>query len=383
VNLPKSFPPEGRQFEDPRTGARIRQLTDWRAHSYHLYFTHLDRWDDGRRMLIGSERHNAPNLYSVELDSGELTRLTDFGPHDEPGLITAFANPRRDEAYLTLNGAKLLAVDLPKARTRVLYTAPDGYRLAMHSCTADGQTVCIATNQDLAGRIRMDLGHGYIGFREYWAARPHCQIVAVPVDGGPARVVHEEDRWLTHVNTSPTLPNVLTFCHEGPWEVVEQRMWALELSSGTARPLRPQESGEAIGHEYWFADGERVGYHGRVAGRGPRYGWVRYDGSDGVEYDFPAGSTHFHSRDETLIVGDGSRTEPRLLLWRLGPDGYEPPRVLAEHRGSFHTQVLHVHPRLVQDADGELRVVYTADTNGYGNVFIADVGDVGALPAAS
>ena len=343
-------PPEGATFQDPLSGANVRQLTDWRAHSHHLYFTNSGLWDAGRRLVFASHRNNRVNLYSVELATGEITQLTDFAPADDPKLLTAFVNPVRDEAYFTWDG-QVVALDLRSFRRRVLYRVPDGWRGTSLSCTADGRLVCLAVCEDLSDRIRTDFLHGYVGFAEYSAARPLCRIVAIPTDDGEARTVDEEKFWLNRVNTSPTLADVLTFCHEGPWNKVEQRMWVLDIPSGNARPLRKQSPGERIGHEYWFADGRRVGYHGSKDGM-HRFGMIEWDGGGLREWGFPHGSTHFHSIDETLVVGDGGRDRPFVLLWRLRDGRYEGPRILAEHRGSFHVQILHVHPRMFQGLDG-------------------------------
>jgi oligogalacturonide lyase len=375
----RTFPMEMRTFSDPQTGTKITQLTRHHAHSHHLYFTNSGLWDQGRRLLIASHRGDCENLFSIELATGALRQLTDSGPQDRPRLQGTFVNPCRDEAYFVHGGA-LQAVDLRGGGLRELYRQPDGYNARSFSCTADGRLICMAVCEDLSGRIRMDLGHGYVGFAEYSAARPHCRIVAIPTDGGEARVLFEEQFWLNHVNTSPGLANVLTFCHEGPWKQVDQRMWTLDVATGQVQPLRPQKPAETIGHEYWFADGRHVGYHGTDVDGVHLFGVIAHDGSGCREWPFPHGSFHFHSIDERLIVGDGHRETPHLLLWRLTDGAYEGPRVLLTHRGSWHVQFLHVHPRMFADADGRVRIVYTADPQGYGNVYVAEVGDFDALP---
>ncbi|MHC4718225.1 MAG: oligogalacturonate lyase family protein [Planctomycetota bacterium] len=379
MGIGTTTPAEGTTRRDPETGVRIRQVTDWQGHSHHLYFTNSGLWDDGRQLLFGSHRHNARNFYSVELATGEITQLTDFGPDRVPHLQRGFVNPVRDEAYFTI-GKEVWALGLRDGGLRRLYEGREGYNSGNLSCTADGLTVCHALHQDLSDRIRMDTGHGYIGFAEYSAARPHCQIVAIPVDGGDVRVIHEEQFWLSHINTSPTLPDVLTFCHEGPWRTIDQRMWTLSVSTGQVRPLRRQEPGETIGHEYWFADGQRVGYHGRNTRSVEIFGSVNADDTDRREFEFPHGSTHFHSMDEELIVGDGTRQKPHLLLWKLVDGRYAGARQLLTHRGSWHVQFLHVHPRMFADGDGGVRIVYTADPRGYGNVYIAEVPEFESLP---
>ena len=157
---------------------------------------------------------------------------------------------------------------------------------------------------------------------------------------------------------------------------MEQRIWGLNIDTGECWPIRPQVPEEAIGHEYWMADGEHIGYHGRTP-QGPVYGSIRYDNRDRVEAPFPYGSTHFHSVGLRLIVGDGGRDNPYLLLWRMVDGAFQGPKVLAWHRGSFHTQRVHVHPTF--NAEGT-QVAYTADPQGYGQVFLVDIPEWDALP---
>ena len=372
--------PEGKTFQDHRTKTTIHQLTSYRCHNHHPYFTNRGLWDGGLRLLIDSHRYNASNFFSIELATGELTQLTDFDPAGGEGTGSAFLSPVRDEAYFCC-GREVRALELPTGVQRTLWETPEGMRRGNLSCTADGKTVCLRLMEDMRSKIHMDLKHGYVGMEAQWAAHPHCQIVAIPTDGGAPRVLHEDNYWLGHVNTSPTLPEMLTFCHEGPWMKVEQRIWTLNVATGEVRPLREQVPGERIGHEYWFTDGERIGYHGRNVDGVEIFGLTRWDDTGRREFDFPYGSYHFHSMDETLIVGDGMPDTPQLLLWRLRDDGtYDGPRRLLTHRGSFHSQFVHPHPHMFRDVDGKVKVVYTADPRGYGHVFIAEVGEFESLP---
>ena len=61
VNAGRKWPAEWREYADPVSGARVRQLTDHRGHSCHLYFTNPGWHDGGRRLLFGSDRHNRCN----------------------------------------------------------------------------------------------------------------------------------------------------------------------------------------------------------------------------------------------------------------------------------------------------------------------------------
>ena len=73
------FPAEWRSFTADRTGIEVRQLTNYKGHSYHLYFTNPGWYDGGRKLLFASDRCNATNLFSLELASGETVTLATCG----------------------------------------------------------------------------------------------------------------------------------------------------------------------------------------------------------------------------------------------------------------------------------------------------------------
>lgn len=73
----------------------------------------------------------------------------------------------------------------------------------------------------------------------------------VTVDGSGADSVWKENYWVGHVNTSPTQPHLLTFCHEGPWDLVDNRIWGFNMEPGDVWQIRPREEEyERVGHEY-------------------------------------------------------------------------------------------------------------------------------------
>ncbi|HLU09192.1 MAG TPA: oligogalacturonate lyase family protein [Oceanobacillus sp.] len=371
----EKFKPEWRTFVDSQTGVEIRQLTNYKAHSHHLYFTNSG-WYDGK-LIFGSDRCNRTNLFSLDLASGEITQLTDLDPADADFLFTSL-NPCRPEAYFW-HERTLVALDLTTFEERRLYRLPDGYAFNMTSVTADGKYVCTGIYEDLSARFKVDLLHGYVGFAEYWEAMPHSQILKISTEDGSAEVVFEENYWIGHANASPTQPSIATYCHEGPWYKVDHRIWGVNLDNGEVWKIRPPLDGEPVGHEYWLADGEHIGYHGRYKNGDPFYGSIRYDNTERVEAAFPSDSSHFQSNTLDLIVGDGSREKPQLLLWRFRDGRFEGPRVVLTHRGTFQVQQLHVHPRFSPDGK---QILFTSDLSGYGQLYLVETPEFDTLPEA-
>jgi len=244
----------------------------------------------------------------------------------------------------------------------------------MTNCSADGKYVYFGTWEDLSHLFEVDLLRGYVGFNETWEAMPHSKIIRVATDGSGGEAVFEEKYWIGHVNTSPTRSNLITFCHEGPWEKVDNRIWCMNVESGEVWKIRPRtHEGEKVGHEYWYADGETIGYHGTKADRSAFLGHIHYDNTDQVEVNFSSHTGHIHSNDENLIVGDGGGV---IKLWKWNGETYDGPRILCEHRSSLQTQHSHPHPRF--SSDGK-EVLYTSDITGYCNIYLVDIPEFESL----
>jgi oligogalacturonide lyase len=116
------------------------------------------------------------------------------------------------------------------------------------------------------------------------------------------------------------------------------------------------------------------------------FGHIRWDNEEWVEDHFPFHSTHFHSLDETLIVGDGtaafvftseSKARPYIQLFKWDGERYVGPKILAYHRSTFNNQHAHCHPRFTPDGKA---VLYTSDLTAYSNIYLVEVGEFDELP---
>ncbi|WP_114575922.1 oligogalacturonate lyase family protein [Saliphagus sp. LR7] len=376
-------PAEWSEYDDPETGATVTRLTDTAdSGNWHLYFTE-NGWDDGgRRLLIRSDRTGSRQLHSVDLETGEITQLTDL-PHPIDGVT------RAGERALFWCGDRLAVLKLDSLRVRELYERPEGYGGSHTAGTADGERVVVAIAAETEFNREFENRGAWIKAR--MDANPHSQIISVPIAGGEPTVHVEDERWLNHVNASPTRPDLVTYCEEGPWEAVD-RIRVLDLASGEQWRARPTDEGEAVGHEYWLADGEHVGYHGWRGTRDepdPFFGRVRYDGTDRREWPAPDLYTHVHSNGPERVVCDGThRGAPFDLLWERreedGGDGrseeYTGPWKLAHH-GWESDDDAHPHSRLSPD---DSQVVFDAsedDADAGSDVYLVEVpDDVTELP---
>ena len=93
-----------------------------------------------------------------------------------------------------------------------------------------------------------------------WAAGTPKRIFTVNVKTGEFKVLHRENDWTNHLQCSPTDPQQILFCHEGPWHWVD-RTWTIRADGGPARLLHERTMNMEIeGHEFFSQDGSRVWY---------------------------------------------------------------------------------------------------------------------------
>ena len=69
MSIGRILPSETVEVRDPLSGIALRQLTNYRAHSHHFYFTNPGWYDGGKRLLVASDRDNRTNLFGLDLDS--------------------------------------------------------------------------------------------------------------------------------------------------------------------------------------------------------------------------------------------------------------------------------------------------------------------------
>jgi len=380
----RNFPTEDETYTDPATGATVRRLTSYPdADDHHLYFTEDGWYDDGRRLLFRSDRAGDRQLFSIDLESGLITQVTDVADFRGGTSIDHDANA----AYARVGDA-VVRFDLDRLTfTDVVYESPDGYNLGDLDVNADGSALYLAVGEDV------DVPRDDDWFDAMVEAKPHTQILRVPVDGGESEVLTETSRWASsHVNASPTRPELFMYAEEGPWAVVENRIWTVNAETGETWQIRDVPEAGGVGHEYWMQDGERVGYHGslddpqgrdRVDQPDPFMGSARYDDTDRREMDLPQSVyalTHTHANASEMHVCDGSFTDPPYSLlyrWDEFTESYAGPRKLATvdwREGSPHP-----HSRF--SPDGEQVLFDSARYDGSSNLYLVDVPAFEDLPA--
>ena len=148
------------------------------------------------------------------------------------------------------------------------------------------------------------------------AARIPVVLFTVRLEPGPngekpgaMKILLHSTDWIGHMLFSPTDPNLLMYCHEGPWQKVD-RIWMIH-SDGTDNQLIHKRTMlmEIAGHEFWGLDGRTIWYDWQFP-KGEDFFLASYDletkRRQAYHMQRNEWSIHFNlTKDLDLFTGDG------------------------------------------------------------------------------
>jgi oligogalacturonide lyase len=369
---------------DPDTGALVTRLTPLDVTCHRNYFYQKCFTNDGGRLLFGAELGPGRdwNYHLLDLQTQQAVQLT-----DQPGENTfgGFLSPDDRHLYFVRAERLLVRLSLDTLEEAVIYSVPDdwvgyGTWVANSACT---RMVGIEIRRSDWFPLS-----DWQKFREMFFARPRCRMIRIDLRSGAREVIHEIDGWLGHPQYRPFDDDTVAFCHEGPHDLIDARMWFCREDGTQVRCGKEHEEGESCTHEFWVPDGSAMIYVSYLKGHKER--WIcSLDPVTLVHRRLTAMPPCSHlmsNHDGSLIVGDGCatpadvddtggyqvRNDPYLHLFDLKA-GTE--RSVARHDSSWRVykgnrQVTHPHPSFTPD---EKQVLYTSDHEGEPALYLASL----------
>jgi oligogalacturonide lyase len=233
-----------------------------------VFFTELD-----------PETHSNA-LYKADMYSGEVTKVTQLA---------------RGESIITINADETLAAG----------TMNDG--AAVYNSAAPPGPL----DEGAAGVTQRE-SKGQMMERRL-ASRQPLILYAIDLrpgpDNGKMKILLHSTDWINHLLFSPTDPELLMYCHEGPWQKVD-RIWTIH-TDGSHNTLIHKRTMvmEIAGHEFWGLDGKTIWYDWQYP-KGEDFFLAGYNLETGqrTAYHMQRNewSIHFNvTRHADLFTGDG------------------------------------------------------------------------------
>jgi oligogalacturonide lyase len=379
---------EIREFQDEKTGRTIRQLTA-SGNNVHLYFSE-NSFDARRNEIVfrsdrGSGEDRAPhedplyNLFRMDLDSGEMVQLT-----DEAAPVGSVTKTPDSAIVVYATGNRIRKLDMESGEISTVYEETGNYRVGAPSISANRRTIAFCRNE----KVNVPRGPNYTGFKDRYYLVKDGRITLAYLDGSGWFDVFKDTHQVGHFQFCPDDSTLATYCHEGPWHLVTQRIWLLDFVSREARPCFRQGEEDSVGHEFWTQDGyiffddRGPGHDGTITSDRtqavathvavkqsemiPFVGLADRHGNVVKRIDMPYYCNHYHANpDNTILVGDD--VDDLVLIDISGQEARL--EVLCNHGTSWHTQTSHCHPTWSWDGS---RILYASDAGGRVNLYIVE-----------
>lgn len=366
--------------QDPDTGVEVTRLTPPEVTCHRNYFYQKCFTNDGNKLLFAGEFDGNWNYYLLDIAAAEAVQLTE-GTGDN--TFGGFLSPDDKSLYYVKNERTLLEVNLETLVEREVYNVPAdwvgyGTWVANSDCT---KLVGIEISKD----DWVPLNDWKI-FHDFFHKGPNCRLLRVDLQNGESAVIHQEKNWLGHPIYRPFDDNTVAFCHEGPHDLVDARMWMVNEDGSNVRKVKEHAEGESCTHEFWVPNGSSLMYVSYLKGQQGRtiYSYNPDNGENTEVMQMPACSHLMSNFDGTLLVGDGSGTpvdvkdtsgytidnDPYLYAFDIAKKAYF--RV-ARHDTSWATfansrQVTHPHPSFTPD---DSAILFSSDKDGNPALYIA------------
>ena len=383
----QKWDPEIREFKDEKTGRTIRQLTAT-ANNVHLYFTENSFDAHENTIIFRSDRasgedkapHEDPlyNLFRLDLGTGEMVQLTD--ETESVGGVTKTPDSR---IVIYTVGGKIKKLDTETGAITTIYEETGNYRVGAPSISPNRRYIAFCRNE----KVNVGRGPNYAGFKERYYLVKDGRITLAYLDGSGWFDVFKDTHQVGHFQFCPDDSTLATYCHEGPWHLVTQRIWLLDFVSREAWPCFRQQERDSVGHEFWTRDGyiffddRGPGHDGTITSDRtqavathvavkqsdemvPFVGLADRQGNLVKRIDMPFYCNHYHANpDNTFLVGDD--VDDLVLIDISGAKATL--EILCNHKTSWHIQTGHCHPTWSWDGD---RILYASDLGGHVNLYV-------------
>lgn len=382
---------EIRTHKDAITGRSVLQLTNT-GNNVHLYFTENSFGSKKNEIIFTSDRasgedkapqdHPHYNLFQMDLDNGLVTQLTD----EWDGSVGSVTKTPDSSITIYRAGRQMKKLDMENGQITTIYEETGGYNLGAPSIAPNRRYCAFARNED----VQVMDGPNYTGFKDRFYLVKEGRITLAYLDGSGWLDVMKDTHQVGHFQFCPIDSTIGSYCHEGPWNLVTQRIWLLDFVAREAKPCFRQDERDSIGHEFWTADGylffdnRGPGHDGTITSDRtqavakevavkeqvefvPFVGLADRFGSIQRRIDLPYYCNHYHANpDHTLLVGDDV---DNLVLIDISGDQAR-QKVLCEHKTSWHTQSSHCHPTWSWDGR---RILFASDVGGKVNLYMIDL----------
>ncbi len=255
-----SVTPPPSDWIDAKTGHRVIRLSPDTGGT-SLYFHQHSYTPEGDKLVI----RGAGGIATVDISNIGVSppKFELLLPNATP-IATAWHT--REAYYVDRGTNAMMAVNLDTKAVRTVVKLPPQAQSGAYALNTD-ESLLVGIAPDPDGKTTPRLPpSGKLAppspgsLEPRWAAGTPQMIYTLNIKTGEFKVIHRENDWTNHLQCSPTDPQQILFCHEGPWHY-NDRTWTIRADGSPARLLHERTMNMEIeGHEFFGQDGKMVWY---------------------------------------------------------------------------------------------------------------------------
>jgi oligogalacturonide lyase len=275
----------------------------------------------------------------------------------------------------------IFAVNVNTHKTRFIYAFSPDFKGRVGTVNADGTYMaCVKSTGEQEREILAKYPEKHDFFNRIYDAHIQHTLYVLDVKHKTLKQIHQENEWTNHLLFSPTDPDNLSYCHEGPWEKVD-RIWNINIKTGENKLLHKRTMvNEIAGHEFfsplgnteWFDLQKPKGQTFFLAGINMKTGK-----EDRVyQMDRNEWSIHFNvTKDEQTFAGDGgnsgqvAKAPDGMWIYLFKPNG---DHFKSEKLVNMKHHNYHLEPNVHFSPD-EKWVIFRANFEGHEGVYAAEI----------
>lgn len=378
------------EWIDKSTGHKVINLTRRTGNNYSFYF-HNNPFIGNKMIFYGTDFLNTSKndsvkveisnvttgnkqIYSVDLETLKIEQITNQRS-DMNGEIVA---PKNKLVYYQIKDS-VFATHVETKQTKLVYVFPADFKASITTVNADETLLAGAWSSDAEKEIFRKNPNKSSYFNLIYEAKLPRTLFTIDIKTGELIKLFSDSAWLNHVQFSSIDPNLLMFCHEGPWHKVD-RIWTINIKTKEIKKVHTRTMDmEIFGHEWFAPDGKTIWFDLQQ----PRSVTFFVSGTDvktGAEKKYSLKrdewSIHFNiASDQKLFCGDGgdpgqvAKAKDGMWIYLFTPSG---DSLISKRLVNMKNHNYKTEPNVHFSPDGKW-VIFRATFEGHTDVYAVEV----------
>ncbi|MEI6945849.1 oligogalacturonate lyase family protein [Paraflavisolibacter sp. H34] len=362
------------EWIDKDTRHRLVRLTRTPGRNASFYF-HNNPFIGSKMVFYHTDSVNGKQLFTLDLHTRKEEQLT-RQPSPMSGELVATKG--REVFYQVKDSVFATGIDSKK--TRLVFVFPADFKANISTLNADET---LLAGRYSSGEQEREIYRQYPEKSQYfnriYEAKIPNSLFTVNIKTGELKKIHTENTWLGHVQFSPTLPNLLMFCHEGPWHKVD-RIWTINVQSKEVKLMHKRTMDmEIAGHEFFSPDGKTIWFDLQQP-RGETFFLAGTNVATGAQKKYglqrDEWSIHYTiSPDQQLFAGDGgdpgqvAKAPDGMWIYLFRPQGN---KFVSERLVNMKHHGYKLEPNVHFSPDGKW-VIFRANFEGQEEVYAVEI----------